>query len=109
MPSYHLCRPVLLQFITAGQWCMWYRVPRPGREEEAIHHGLLIPVVTPQDSPTPPGQSSLPLVLHLQDGRVVRRRKHPVAVHWGPQSDYADLAMLRVSSNLKNCNMSVTP
>lgn len=107
MTTYHFCRPNLLNFTTATQWCMWYRVPRPGREEEATCHGFVVPVVTPEDSLAPPGQSSLPLVIHLEDGRVVRRRKQPVAVQWGPQSDYADIVMLRVSFNLKGFKLSV--
>ena len=72
-------------------------MPRPGRDEEAIRFGLAVPVVTPGDSPAPPGQSSLPQVITLTDGRVMRRRRHPIAVEWGLQTDFGDLVMLKVN------------
>ena len=80
---------------------MWYRLTKAGRGEEAAYHGLEVPLVTPQDSPAPPGQSTLPLVIRLLDGRVMRRRKNPVAVEWNANSDLADIVMLKVRNYLK--------
>ena len=94
-----------LEFSTTLQFCMWYRSAHDGREEEAVHHGPIVTVVTPMDLPAPPGQTSLPLVITLQDGRVMRRRRHPVCVEWRPKSDWSDIAMLTVNiwrHNYKN-------
>ena len=78
------------------QFAMWYRLPSVGREEEAVQHGYLVPIITPGDFPAPLGQATLPQVINLADGRLMRRRKHPVAVHWGPKNDFSDILMLKV-------------
>ena len=61
-----------------------------------VQQGPVVPVVTPGDSPAPPGQDTLPLVLLLQDGREMRRRRKPVIVNWGPKGDLEDIMMLQV-------------
>ena len=99
--SVNFFRPVLLEFLVLMQWVMWYRLPKPGREGEAMQHGPMVPVVTAGDLPAPPGQAFLPLSITLQDGRVMRRRRQPVAVEWGPSSNFEDLLMLKVIAYLK--------
>ena len=87
---------MMLEPMVAAQWCMWYRLPKAGRGEEATNHGLEVPVVTPQDFPATPGQSTLPLVIQLLDGRVMRRRKKPVAVEWKTNADFTNIVMYKV-------------
>lgn len=82
---------VLLQF------CMWYRTARPGREEEAVREGPVVAIVTPGDTPAPPGQDTLPMVVRLEDGRMLRKMKHPVAVAWDRESVFVRLVMLKVT------------
>ena len=77
---------------------MWYRsAHHDGRDEEAVQHGPIVAIVTPMDLPPLPGQASLPLTITLQDGRIMKRRKHPVCVEWGPKSDWGDIVMLTVN------------
>ena len=85
----------------ALQFVMWYRLPRVGREEEAVQQGPLVPIITHGDCPAPPAQASLPQVIRLEDGRQMRRRKSPVAVQWGPQFDFTVILMLKVFEYLK--------
>ena len=91
-------RPVSLSFVVLLQFCMWYRVARPGREEEAIQEGPVVPIVTPRDTPAPPGQAILPAVVTLENGKVLRKMRCPVAVSWDSESVFPMLAMLKVIS-----------
>ena len=89
-------RPAVLEYVTLLQYLSWYRVARPGREDEATQYGGLVSIITSGDSPAPPGQDTLPLVVRLEDGRVVRRRKEPLILNWGPKGDFETIMMLKV-------------
>ena len=93
-----LFRPESLACVTLLQWLAWYRLAKKGREDEAIQEGLAIPVITPGDFPAPPGHTSLPQVARLLDGRVMRRRRKPVAINWGASGDFEDIMMMKVGS-----------
>ena len=99
--NFHFDRPDLLEYAVALQFVMWYWLAQAGREDDAVQHGPVVPVVTARDSPAPPGQATLPPVIHLTDGRVMRRRRNPVVVEWGPKSGFADIVMLKVPIYLK--------
>ena len=90
-----------MEYVVALQFFMWYWPAQTGKEDDAVQHGPLVPVVTPGDSPAPPGQASLPQVIYLEDGRVMRRRRQPIVVEWGPKSAFADVVMLKVQNYLK--------
>ena len=75
---------------------MWYWLVQQGTEEEVSQHNFVVPVVTPADSPAPPSQPFLSPVIHLEDGRMMRRRRQPMAVDWWPKSDFTDILMLKV-------------
>ena len=61
-----------------------------------VQGGPVVPVITNRDSPAPPGQATLPQLVRLGDGRVLRRRRKPIMVDWDPKDDYNDIVMLKV-------------
>lgn len=91
-----VCRPALLDHISLLQFCMWYYNTRPGEREAVPQQGAVVPIITCGDSPAPPGQATLPQVVALEDGRVLRRRTRPVMVDWGPKEDYSTIVLLKV-------------
>lgn len=89
-------RPAVLEYVAMLQYISWYRTAKSGREDEATQYGAVVPIITPADSPAPPGQATLPQVVRLEDGRILRRRREPMIINWGPKGDFEDIMMLKV-------------
>ena len=75
---------------------MRYRVAQTGREDATPRSGDPIPIVTCGDQPPPSSNSTLPDVLHLDDGTIMRLLRKPRALDWSPRNDYALLLLFKV-------------
>ena len=82
--------------ICFGQFVMRYRVAQTGREDATPRSCDPIPIVTCAGQPPPSTNSTLPDVLHLDDGTVMRLLRKPRALDWSPRNDYALLLLFKV-------------
>lgn len=99
LPFVHISplRPATTEAMCLGQFIMWYRKTRLG-QEGAIHQGGYNAIIcTPFDLPPHPHHSTLPAILPLTDGTMLRRRRLPQALDWGPRSKYASVLLFTVS------------
>ena len=93
-------RPLNLECLTLAQFVMFFRLPKPG-DGVPQQAGALVPVATPEDTDLPAHHlTHLPAVLHLQDGRMVRKLRSPRVIDWAPATNYSEIMMLKV--NIRN-------
>ena len=96
-------RPDTLEALALGQYLMFYRLSKPGQEEAIPRFGQEVNVCTPDDLPPPAAHALLlPHTVTLADGEVVRLRRVPRALSWGPESDYASILLFTVSVAMTN-------
>ena len=81
-----------------AQFLMRYRVANPGQEDATPRGGASVPIATCGDEPPPASNPTLPDVLCLDDGTIMRLLRKPRALDWSPRNDYALLLLFKVPS-----------
>ena len=89
-------RPATLEHLSLAQFLMWYRLSKPGQEEAAEWFDQAVDICCPDDLPPSPGHTVLPGKLTLRDGTLLRLRRVPRALDWGPKSTYASILLFSV-------------
>ena len=85
-----------------GQFQVWYRKAKKGEEQDVPQVTPTISIATPDDLPCPLEHSSLPSVIILVDGTVMRKLQQPRALDYGPSSAYAEILLFKVG-NISTC------
>lgn len=93
-------RPGTLECLCFGQFMMWYRLAKPGQEQANPRFNQVVNICSPEDLAPPAGHTDLPAVLRLTDGTVLRLRRLPCALNWGPASSYASIMLFTVHMTL---------
>ena len=89
-------RPDTLERLSLAQFLMWYRLSKPGREEAEPRFDQAVDICSPDDLPPAAGHTVMPGKLTLEDGTVLRLRRLPRALNWGPKSTYASILLFSV-------------
>ena len=89
-------RPDTLERLSLAQFLMWYRLSKPGREEAEPRFDQAVDICSPDDLPPLAGHTVMPGKLTLEDGTVLRLRRLPRALNWGPKSTYASILLFSV-------------
>ncbi len=90
-------RPANLEYTCLYQFLQWYRRPKSGEEYAKPQEKGQVDIIVPNDDrPVPQGYSTLPSMIHLTDGRLMRRLRKPRVVDWDSYGDYNDIVMFQV-------------
>jgi hypothetical protein len=97
-------RPSNLDCLTLCQFVMNYRVTIRRDQAAKPRHQAAVRIATPADMPAPPGQSTMPSVIYLEDGTKMQLLQEARPVDWGPRGNYGEILLFKVGyTQMVNC------
>ena len=92
------CRPSSLKHLTLAQYCAWYKLVRPARQQATPQSpDRVVLIATPSDERGTGEESILPYRIQINDDRVVQRSAAARPLRWTPHGNFAELMLFKVN------------